>query len=103
MIPFPIIQGHENIGTIAALGSPPSGRPWTDFDGQLLHVGDRVVVGANVVCGDCYYCRHDFPYFACENMTDYGNNLSRGHAAAPVRGLVRVHLHRPRELPGPRA
>jgi threonine dehydrogenase-like Zn-dependent dehydrogenase len=75
-IPFPIIQGHENVGTIAALGPLTGGRPYTDFDGQPLRVGDRVVVGANVVCGTCYYCRHDFPYFACENMTDYGNNLS---------------------------
>src|SRR5207245_3508916 len=67
---------HENVGTPAALGPVPGGRPSTDFDGQPLHVGDRVVVGANVVCGQCYYCRHAFPYFACENMTDYGNNLS---------------------------
>ena len=79
-IPFPIIQGHENVGTVAAIGPTPSGRPYTDFDGQPLQVGDRVVVGANVVCGECYYCRRDFPYFACENMTDYGNNLS---AATP--------------------
>ena len=75
-IPFPIIQGHENVGTVAAIGPTPGGRPYTDFDGQPLRVGDRVVVGANVVCGECYYCRRDFPYFACENMTDYGNNLS---------------------------
>jgi len=76
-IPFPIIQGHENVGTVAAIGG--DGR-YTDFDGAPLRVGDRVVVGANVVCGQCYYCRHDFPYFACENMVDYGNNMS---AATP--------------------
>jgi L-iditol 2-dehydrogenase len=35
-----------------------------------------VVVGANVFCGKCYYCTHDFPYYFCQNMTDYGNNLS---------------------------
>jgi threonine dehydrogenase-like Zn-dependent dehydrogenase len=35
-----------------------------------------VVVGANVSCGQCYYCRHDFPYYCCENTADYGNNLS---------------------------
>jgi threonine dehydrogenase-like Zn-dependent dehydrogenase len=38
-------------------------------------VGDRVVVGANVCCGICYYCRHNFPYYFCQNMMDYGNNL----------------------------
>lgn len=72
-IRFPIIQGHENVGTIAAIGG--DGR-YTDFEGLPLTVGDRVVVGANVACGHCYYCRHDFPYYFCQNTTDYGNNLS---------------------------
>ncbi len=76
-IPFPIIQGHENVGTIAAIGG--DGR-YTDFEGTPLVVGDRVVVGANVVCGQCYYCRADFPYYYCQNMVDYGNNMS---AATP--------------------
>jgi L-iditol 2-dehydrogenase len=71
-IPFPIIQGHENVGTIAAIG----GGAYADFEGAPLAVGDRVVVGANVVCGDCYYCRHDYPYYFCERMVDYGNNMS---------------------------
>lgn len=70
---FPIIQGHENVGAVAAIGG--NGK-YTDFEGIPLRVGDRVVVGANVCCGECYYCRHDFPYYCCENMTDYGNNLS---------------------------
>ena len=72
-IRFPIIQGHENVGTVAAIGG--DGR-YEDFEGVPLQVGDRVVVGANVSCGTCYYCRHDFPYYFCQNMTDYGNNLS---------------------------
>ena len=70
---FPIIQGHENVGTVAAIGGDGN---YIDFEGVPLKVGDRVVVGANVSCGKCYYCRHDFPYFFCENTTDYGNNLS---------------------------
>jgi len=70
---FPIIQGHENVGTIAAIGGHGK---YTDFEGIPLRVGDRVVIGANVSCGQCYYCRHDFPYYCCENTTDYGNNLS---------------------------
>jgi threonine dehydrogenase-like Zn-dependent dehydrogenase len=70
---FPIIQGHENVGTIAAIGGDGK---YVDFEGIPLKVGDRVVVGANVACGDCYYCRHDFPYYCCERTTDYGNNLS---------------------------
>lgn len=70
---FPLIQGHENVGTIAAIGGP---REYADFEGIPLKVGDRVVVGANVPCGQCYYCRHDFPYYCCENTLDYGNLLS---------------------------
>lgn len=72
-IRFPIIQGHENVGTIAAIGGDGK---YVDFEGVPLAIGDRVVVGANVACGDCYYCRHDFPYYFCQNTTDYGNNLS---------------------------
>jgi threonine dehydrogenase-like Zn-dependent dehydrogenase len=70
---FPIIQGHENVGTVAAIGGDGS---FKDFEGIPLHLGDRVVIAANVSCGQCYYCRHDFPYCLCENTTDYGNNLS---------------------------
>jgi threonine dehydrogenase-like Zn-dependent dehydrogenase len=70
---FPIIQGHENVGTIAAIGGNGI---YKDFEGVPLQVGDRVVIAANVSCGECYYCRHDFPYCLCENTTDYGNNLS---------------------------
>ncbi len=70
---FPIIQGHENVGAVAVIGG--NGK-YNDFEGVPLRVGDRVVVGANIACGQCYYCRHDFPYYCCENTTDYGNNLS---------------------------
>jgi threonine dehydrogenase-like Zn-dependent dehydrogenase len=76
-IRFPIIQGHENVGMVAAIGG--DGR-YDDFEGVPLKVGDRVVVGANVACGHCYYCRHDFPYYFCQNMADYGNNLCAGDA-----------------------
>ncbi|MGA3194534.1 MAG: zinc-binding dehydrogenase [Terriglobales bacterium] len=72
-VPFPIIQGHENVGTIAAIGGAG---PYTDFEGIPLRVGDRVIVGPNVSCGQCYYCRHDFPYYCCEKTVDYGNNIS---------------------------
>jgi threonine dehydrogenase-like Zn-dependent dehydrogenase len=70
---FPIVQGHENVGTIASIGGKET---YTDFEGMPLGEGDRVIIGANISCGKCYYCRHDFPYYYCENSTDYGNNLS---------------------------
>ncbi|MBV9626311.1 MAG: zinc-binding dehydrogenase [Acidobacteria bacterium] len=72
-VPFPIIQGHENVGTIVAIGEDGN---CTDFEGVDLQVGDRVVVAPNVSCRACYYCRHDFPYYCCEKTVDYGNNIS---------------------------
>ncbi len=73
-IPFPIIPGHENVGRIAHIG-PRQGK-LVDFLGQPLREGDRVVVGANLVCGQCYYCRHGFEYYYCAHLEDYGNSLS---------------------------
>jgi L-iditol 2-dehydrogenase len=67
---YPIICGHENVGTVAAIG----GRV-TDASGRPLRVGDRVVPGANVVCGECAPCRARLPYYACERLQDYGNSL----------------------------
>ena len=37
--PFPIIQGHENVGVVTAIGDGGA----TAFDGTPLQVGDRVV------------------------------------------------------------
>ena len=72
-IDFPLIQGHENVGRIAAIGGDGK---CIDYEGIPLRVGDRVVVGSNVSCGECYYCRNDFPYCCCENTLDYGNLLN---------------------------
>jgi threonine dehydrogenase-like Zn-dependent dehydrogenase len=72
--PFPIIPGHENVGRIASLGA--SNRPWLDFEGLPLREGDRVIIAANLACGQCYYCRHGFEYYFCANLEDYGNSLS---------------------------
>jgi L-iditol 2-dehydrogenase len=69
--PFPIIQGHENVGVVEAIGGQVR-----DFDGVELAVGDRVVVSPNLVCGYCFACTHDLPYTLCENIRDYGNTIS---------------------------
>lgn len=73
-LPFPIIPGHEVVGTLAAIGRHEG--QFTDFNGKPLQEGDRVVLGANLACGKCYYCRNDFDYYLCANMEDYGNSLS---------------------------
>jgi len=68
---YPLIPGHENVGTVAAVaGDVP------DHEGRPVRPGDRVVVGANVVCGRCHHCRAGSPYYACERLEDYGNSLN---------------------------
>lgn len=68
---YPLICGHENVGTVASVG----GRVF-DSSGSELRVGDRVVPGANLPCGHCYYCVNEFPYYFCQSLEDYGNSLN---------------------------
>ena len=70
---YPIICGHENVGVIVETGGE-----LLDSAGRVLAPGDRVVPGANVACGECWFCRHGFPYYACERLEDYGNSLTPG-------------------------
>jgi threonine dehydrogenase-like Zn-dependent dehydrogenase len=72
---YPLICGHENVGTVTAVG----GEVFAS-DGSPLRVGDRVVPGANVPCGRCYYCANDFPYYFCQDLEDYGNSLNLSRA-----------------------
>ena len=69
--PFPIIQGHENVGTIEALNGIVY-----DFEGEPLEVGARVILGPNVTCKRCHACTHGFPIALCSNIQDYGNTMS---------------------------
>ena len=70
--PFPIIQGHENVGVVEAIGDAGA----TAFDGTPLEVGDRVVPAPNRACGTCEYCVADFPYYFCRRLENYGNSLT---------------------------
>jgi threonine dehydrogenase-like Zn-dependent dehydrogenase len=82
---FPIIQGHENVGELVALGGP-----LRDFGGHPLALGDRVVVAPNVPCGSCWYCRRGAPYALCERTVDYGNTLSAADPPHLVGGWAEV-------------
>ena len=76
--PFPIIQGHENVGIIEEITE--EGRRKLEFDGQELHVGDRVVMCPDTSCGDCWFCKHipDYPW--CDDIRSYGNSFSCANA-----------------------
>jgi len=70
-IVYPLICGHENVGVVAATGGEV-----LDAAGVPLRPGDRVVPGANVPCGRCFYCAGDYPYYFCQHLEDYGNSLN---------------------------
>ncbi|HEY0811959.1 MAG TPA: alcohol dehydrogenase catalytic domain-containing protein [Pseudonocardia sp.] len=70
--PFPIIQGHENVGVVEAVG--PGGA--FAHDATALKAGDRVVPAPNRACGTCRPCLRGFPYYLCRNLENYGNSLS---------------------------
>jgi threonine dehydrogenase-like Zn-dependent dehydrogenase len=70
-IEFPLICGHENVGTVEETGGMV-----LDSEGVALRPGDRIVPAANVACGECFYCRNGFVYYACEHLKDYGNSLN---------------------------
>ncbi|HTP23985.1 MAG TPA: alcohol dehydrogenase catalytic domain-containing protein [Solirubrobacteraceae bacterium] len=75
--PFPIIQGHENVGLVAEVG--PGGA--VAFDGTPLATGDRVIPAPNRACGRCHMCARGFPYYLCRHLENYGNSLTA--AVAP--------------------
>ncbi len=69
--PFPIIQGHENVGIIEEICS--GARSTRDYYGNTLKVGDRITMCPDVVCGTCWYCRNTHGYPWCDNVKGYGN------------------------------
>lgn len=70
--PFPIIQGHENVGVVEAIGEDGA----VAFDGTPLAPGDRIVPAPNRACGRCHMCARGFPYYLCRRLENYGNSLT---------------------------
>lgn len=58
---YPVTQGHEVSGEIAALGEGVTG----------LAIGQKVTIQPQVVCGRCYPCRHG-KYNLCEELKVMG-------------------------------
>lgn len=58
---YPVTQGHEVSGEIAALGTKVEG----------LHVGQKVTIEPQVYCGHCHPCRHG-KYNLCEELKVMG-------------------------------
>ena len=72
--PFPIIQGHENVGVVAEI--TPSAAERIEFYGRPLAVGDRITMCPDIVCGRCYPCTHVMGYVWCDRSECYGNSFT---------------------------
>jgi threonine dehydrogenase-like Zn-dependent dehydrogenase len=85
-----VVMGHEFVGRVRAVG---------DAVGSLT-VGDRVVVEANVACGQCRWCQRGLPSH-CERFTTHGIFVDGGLAprvVVPVRSCHRISDAVPRHL-----
>ena len=58
---YPVTQGHEVAGKVVQVGHNVTG----------IHVGQKVTVEPQVVCGTCYPCRHG-KYNLCEHLKVMG-------------------------------
>ena len=66
--PYPIIMGHEIIGTIDRIGKEASRR-------HGVKEGDRAIVEFSIGCGQCYQCTIG-RYNLCEKFLSYGTMIS---------------------------
>ncbi len=58
---FPVVQGHEVGGVVAAVGGSVTS----------VKVGDKITFMPQVTCGECYPCRHGM-YHICESLKVMG-------------------------------
>ncbi len=78
----PVVLGHEMLGEITAVGADVGG----------FAVGDRVVSGAGVWCGECRWCRAGRTNL-CARYYTFGLNINGGLTEAvtlPAKTLVAV-------------
>jgi threonine dehydrogenase-like Zn-dependent dehydrogenase len=74
IVKLPVIMGHENLGIIEKIGRRAAKSMVTD--GEPLQEGERVVISADMICGECYYCRNIYGYPWCVNHRSYGDVIS---------------------------
>lgn len=91
--PFPIIPGHEIVGTVADIGRGAMTN--LEYTGKPLKIGDRVVICPDILCGKCWYCRNSFGFPLCENIRGYGNHFTADEAPHLLGGWSEYLYVRP--------
>jgi threonine dehydrogenase-like Zn-dependent dehydrogenase len=67
------ILGHEGVGIVEELGSGV----------RNLRIGDRVVIGSTIACGNCSYCRSGY-YSQCDNANPLGKIAGTAFFGGPM-------------------
>jgi len=71
---FPIIPGHEVVGTVEKIGSKAARR--MSLTGGTLSPGDRVVPVVDLRCDECVGCKMHPGWASCEKGETYGWGIS---------------------------
>jgi hypothetical protein len=72
------ILGHEGVGIVEEVGA----------DVRNLQVGDRVVVGSTIGCGNCSYCRAGY-YAQCDRANPNGHDAGTAFFGGPANRPLR--------------
>jgi len=83
MSTFPLIPGHEAVGSVVELGKNVKG----------FAVGDRCVADVGITCDNCFYCRRG-QSLLCENFRARGVSSEGGFAeyiTYPQNKLYKIH------------
>jgi uncharacterized zinc-type alcohol dehydrogenase-like protein len=79
--PFPVVPGHEIVGTVSEVGS----------DVKRHQVGDRVGVGCMVnSCGECDNCRNGDEQYCVKGMV--GTYAATDHDGTTTQGGYSTHV-----------
>jgi len=79
---YPVVQGHEVGGVIAAVGKSVKG----------LSVGDKITFMPQVTCGKCYPCTHGM-YHICESLKVMGfqtGGAAQEYFALPAENVPKL-------------
>ncbi len=79
---YPVVQGHEVGGVVAALGKNVTG----------FKVGDKITFMPQVTCGKCYMCTHGM-YHICEELKVMGfqtGGAAQEYFALPAANVLKL-------------
>jgi len=81
-VTYPLIQGHEAVGYVEAVGSLV----------DHVKVGDKVAIQPQLACGHCFACKQERPN-VCETLRHFGISspgLFVEYAAVPAWNAVKL-------------